>query len=183
MRQFSLFPTPLGACGIAWHGDAVVATQLPEETPAATAARMAARTGGSEGTPPPHVRRAIALMTALLEGSKDNDLTGITCHFGEVRAFDAEVYAVTRTIPAGETQSYGAIALRLGDKRLARNVGRALGRNPLPIIVPCHRVMGADGRLTGFSAYGGVETKLRMLAIEGARIGETPGLFDDLPWW
>ena len=71
--------------------------------------------------------------------------------------------------------------MRIGDKQLAKNVGKAFGRNPFPIIIPCHRVVGASGRLTGFSANGGVETKLRMLAIEGARIGEAPGLFGGLP--
>ena len=67
------------------------------------------------------------------------------------------------------------------NKQYAQNVGRALSRNPIPIIVPCHRVIGANGKLTGFSAHGGVDTKLRMLEIEGARMGQMPGLFDDLP--
>ena len=84
-------------------------------------------------------------------------------------------------IPAGETLSYGDIAIRLGDKRLAQAVGRALGQNPFPIIVPCHRVLGANGRLTGFSANGGIETKLRLLTIEGAKIGGVPTLFEELP--
>ena len=119
-------------------------------------------------------------MTALLGGEK-TDLTDITCDFSGVDPFAAKVYAATRAIPAGETLTYGAIALQLGDKQLARDVGRALGRNPLPIIVPCHRVIGANDKLTGFSAYGGVEIKRRMLAIEGARIGEAQGLlFGDL---
>lgn len=178
--HYSLFPTPIGACGIAWRSDAVVATNLPERTPSATAARLAARTGASSGEPSHEIRSAIASMTALLEGAR-TDLTSIACDFSRIDPFAAEVYAATRAIPAGETRTYGAIALQLGDKQLARRVGRALGRNPLPIIVPCHRVIGANQKLTGFSAYGGVETKLRMLAIEGAQIGETPGLFSDLP--
>ena len=180
MIHFSLFSTPLGDCGIAWRGDVVVATHLPEKTAAATAARLAARTGGSEGEPPLDVRGAIASMTALLEGER-TDLAHIACDFGGIDAFAARVYSATRAIPPGETLTYGAIATQFGDKQLAQSVGRALGRNPLPIIVPCHRVVGANGKLTGFSAYGGVDTKLKMLAIEGAYVNKQPGLFDDLP--
>jgi methylated-DNA-[protein]-cysteine S-methyltransferase len=180
MPHFSLFPTPLGDCGIAWSADAVIATHLPERTPAATASRLAARAGASEGDPPPAIRRAIAAITALLEGQR-TDLSFIACDFGRLDPFAAQVYAATRGIPAGETLTYGAIAALLGDRLLAQKVGQALGRNPFPIIVPCHRVLGAKDRLTGFSANGGVKTKLRMLAIEGARIGKPPGLFNELP--
>ncbi len=180
MSHLALFPTPLGDCGIAWRDNAVVATQLPEKTSAATAARLAARTGASDGEPPPEIGRAIASITALLEGQQA-DLTEIACDFRGVDSFAAEVYAATRCIPAGETRTYGAIALQLGGKQLARDVGRALGRNPLPIIVPCHRVVGANDKLTGFSAYGGIETKRKMLSIEGAPIGGAQGqLFGDL---
>ncbi len=175
-----LFPTPLGACGVAWSSDLVVATHLPEKTETATAARLAARTGASEGQPPPVIQQAIAAITALLRG-EGTDLTPIACDFSRIDPFSVQVYAATRAIPPGQTLTYGAIALQLGDKLLAQRVGQALGRNPFPIIVPCHRVMGANGKLTGFSANGGVETKLKMLEIEGARIGEAPGLFGDLP--
>ena len=129
---------------------------------------------------PPAIRSAIASITALLEGER-TDLGFIACDFSGMDPFAAKVYAATRAIPAGRTLTYGDIALQIGDKQLAQAVGKALGRNPFPIVVPCHRVIGADGRLIGFSAPGGVETKLRMLAIEGARIGEAPGLFGDLP--
>ena len=179
-NYFTLFPTPLGACGIAWRGDTVVATRLPDKSRADTSRHLAARTGATSGEPPTAIGRAIASMVALLEGAR-TDLTSIDCDFERVDPFAARVYAETRAIPAGETSTYGAIALRLGDRQLARGVGQALGRNPFPIIVPCHRVVGADGKLTGFSAAGGVATKLKMLEIEGARIGSAPGLFDDLP--
>lgn len=178
--HFSLFPTSLGDCAIAWRGDTVVATRLPGASAAETSARLAARTGATPGAPPPAIGRAIAAMTALLAGER-TDLAFIDCDFGGIDPFAAKVYATTREIPAGETLTYGAIAVRLGDKRVAQNVGQALGRNPFPIVVPCHRVIGANDKLTGFSANGGVATKLRMLAIEGARIGEVPGLFGDLP--
>jgi methylated-DNA-[protein]-cysteine S-methyltransferase len=178
--HFSFFPTALGDCSIAWQGDSVVATRLPDARAADTGRHLAARTGATRGEPPPVILHAIASMTALLEGER-TDLTFIACDIRGIDPFAAKVYAATRAIPAGETSTYGAIAAQLGDKRLARSVGLALSRNPLPIIVPCHRIVGANGRLTGFSAAGGVATKLRMLAIEGAELDGAPRLFDDLP--
>jgi methylated-DNA-[protein]-cysteine S-methyltransferase len=159
----------------------VTATHLPEPTERATLARLAERAGAAApGEPTAAVGTAIDAITALLDGGR-TDLGFIACDFSRVGALELQVYEAARAIPPGETTTYGEIAAGLGDRLLAQAVGRALGRNPFPIIVPCHRVMGAGGRLTGFSANGGVETKLRMLAIEGARIGGEPALFSDLP--
>lgn len=180
MVYLALFPTTLGDCGIAWRDETVIATRLPDQSPAHTARRLAAQTGAKKGEPPTAIRRAIGLITALLEGER-TDLTSIVCDFGETDPFAVKVYAATRAIPAGQTSTYGAIASQLGDSSLARQVGQALGHNPLPIIVPCHRIIGADGKLVGFSASGGVQVKLKMLDIEGAQIGSSPGLFGDLP--
>lgn len=177
---FALFPTPLGACAIAWRGDLVVATHLPGRNAAETRERIAVRAGATQGAPPPAIARAIAAIVELLEGGR-TDLGFVACDFGGVETFEAKVYAAARAIPAGQTATYGAIATQLGDKSLAQSVGRALGRNPFPIVVPCHRVLGANGKLVGFSANGGVATKLKMLAIEGAQLGEAPSLFGDLP--
>jgi methylated-DNA-[protein]-cysteine S-methyltransferase len=87
-----------------------------------------------------------------------------------VEPFEQRVYEVARTIPAGQTLTYGQIATRLGDRLLARDVGQALGRNQFPIVVPCHRVLAASGKLGGFSAPGGVATKQRLLEIEQANV-------------
>ena len=176
MTYFTVFPTPIGHCGIAWREETVVATHLPERTSRATAASLAERAKASEGEPTPAVQDAIALITALLEGAKV-ELGGIVCDFNGIEPFSADVYSAVRAIPVGQTLTYGEIAARLGDIQLARKVGTALGRNPLPIIVPCHRVIGANGGLTGFSAYGGVDTKMKMLEIEGAP--KQRSLFDD----
>jgi methylated-DNA-[protein]-cysteine S-methyltransferase len=177
----TLFATAIGHCGVAWRGKVVSATHLPEASDTETIRRLAARAGDPPQTDPPDaIRRAISAMASLLSGER-TDLSFIACDFNAVEQLAARIYDVARTIPPGETLTYGAIAERLGDRLLAQAVGRALGRNPFPIIVPCHRVMGAAGKLTGFSAKGGVATKLRMLAIEGATIGEAPGLFGDLP--
>ena len=96
----------------------------------------------------------------------------------DVPEFHRNVYAIARTIAPGDTLTYGDIAKRLGGVELSRDVGQALGRNPCPIVVPCHRVLAAGGKPGGFSANGGVATKLKMLAIEGAKVNYTPSLFD-----
>ena len=180
MAEFALFPTPIGDCGIAWSGELVVATNLPEETPDATASRLARRASAEQGAPPQSIQEAIKAVTALLEGDPI-DLDFILCDLSGTEPFEQKVYAVTRTIPAGKVLTYGDVAAQLGGKHLSRAVGGALGRNPIPIIVPCHRVMGANGKLTGFSANGGVDTKLKLLDIEKASIGEAGDLFGHLP--
>ena len=158
----------------------LVATHLPSNTTTATASHIAKHVRGSLGCPTPTVQRAIEMMITLLEGEK-TDLSDIECDFDRCDRFARQVYEIARTIPAGETSTYGDIAGQLGDKQLARRVGRVLGQNPLPIIVPCHRVIGANQKLVGFSAPGGLDMKLKMLMIEGAKLGDEPGLFDGVP--
>ena len=96
-------------------------------------------------------------------------------------AFDRSVYEAARRIPRGEVLSYGELAAQIGAPRAAQAVGRALGRNPVPIIVPCHRVLARGGGSGGFTAPGGLATKFRMLEIEGARRAGDPELFPALP--
>jgi len=164
---FSLFATPIGRCAIAWSDRGVAGLQLPEGPAAATRARMRRRfPEAREQAPPRAVGKVIRDVTAVLRGEL-RDLTQIALDMDEVAPFPRRVYEAARAIPAGATATYGAIAERLGDRGLARAVGQALGRNPFPIVVPCHRVLAASGRSGGFSARGGVATKLRMLAIEG----------------
>jgi methylated-DNA-[protein]-cysteine S-methyltransferase len=180
-QSYTLFDTVIGRCAIAWGAAGVVALQLPEASDAATRARLRRRHPGlEEAAPSPEIKNAITAIVALLEG-KQSDLSGIILDMDAVSDFNRQVYEVARRIPAGRTRSYGEIAIELGDRALARDVGQALGQNPFAIIVPCHRVMGANGKLGGFSANGGVETKLRILTIEGAQLGSTPTLFDNLP--
>ena len=118
-------------------------------------------------------------MVALLNGER-RDLNDVTIDTQALPAFNRKVYDIARTIPPGATLTYGEIAERLGDKLLARAVGQALGENPIPLIVPCHRVLAAGGKTGGFSAPGGVVTKLQLLTIEGAEPGG-PTLFERLP--
>ena len=105
-------------------------------------------------------------------------LADVALDMNGVPEFNARIYAIIRTVPPGETITYGKIAKRLGGVELSRDVGQALGRNPCPIVVPCHRVLAAGNKPGGFSARGGVSTKLKMLAIEGAAVNHTPSLFD-----
>ena len=179
--HFSLFPTPIGTCAIAWRGGKVCGSHLPEATAELTAQKMAKRAGGAvEASPPDFVKNAVDGILELLNG-KPNDLMRVDLDFTGIEPFALKVYALSRAIKPGQTRTYGDLAIELGDRAYAQAVGRALGANPFPIIVPCHRIMGAGGKLTGFSAGGGVNTKLKLLEIEKAQIGELPTLFPDLP--
>jgi methylated-DNA-[protein]-cysteine S-methyltransferase len=143
---------------------------LPDTHPEQTRARLLRLFPDASGvTPPPHVQQAIDAIVALLRG-ETIDLSFVTLDMDGVPEFHRRVYEVARTIPPGTTLSYGEIASRLGEPHAARAVGQALGRNPFPIVVPCHRVLAARGRTGGFSAPGGTATKLRLLAIEGERL-------------
>jgi methylated-DNA-[protein]-cysteine S-methyltransferase len=178
---FTFFDTAIGTCGVAWGARGVVGVLLPEKTEAAARARLARRfPEAREAEPPPHVRGVIDGIVALLAGDA-RDLSDAPLDLEDLPPFARRVYEIARTIAPGETLSYGEIAKRLGEPQAAREVGAALGKNPFPIIVPCHRVLASGGKLGGFSARGGVATKLRLLEIEGALKPETPMLFEDLP--
>lgn len=178
---FHVFATAIGDCGLVWGGRGVAGVQLPERSERATRARIARRfPAAREAAPPPEIARAAVDIVALLAG-EPKDLGSIAVDLAGIPEFDRRVYAVARAIPPGGTLSYGEIAEQLGDRKLAREVAEALSRNPVPLIVPCHRVLAAGGKMGGFSAPGGVRTKLRLLSIEGARYGE-PTLFERLPW-
>jgi methylated-DNA-[protein]-cysteine S-methyltransferase len=174
----SLFDTAIGACGIAWTEQAIAAVQLPETTREGTLRRMWRACGEvPQAIPPAFVQQAITRIQSLLQGTRD-DLQDLPLDFTGVPAFNRRVYDLARAIPPGEVLTYGEVAKRIGEPGAARAVGQALGRNPFAPVVPCHRVLAAGGRSGGFSAEGGADTKLKMLEIEAARFGGTPGLFD-----
>ena len=158
---FTVFETPIGPCGVVWNSRGIAGLQLPEATADGTRARLRRRWAGiTESTPPPGVQRAIDRIMALLGGDAI-DLGDIPLDLDAAPEFHRKVYEVARTIPPGQTMTYGEIARKLGVPHESREVGQALGRNPIAIIVPCHRVLGADGKMGGFSANGGVATKRR----------------------
>jgi methylated-DNA-[protein]-cysteine S-methyltransferase len=175
------FSTPLGDCGLAWSEHGIVGSQLPEANPADTRARLQAHFPNAQDSaaPPTHIRAAIEGIGALLSGQA-RDLLEIELDECGLPAFHQQVYALTRRIPVGQTRTYGELALALGLPGAARAVGQAERHNPFAPIVPCHRVMGGGGVGTGFSAHGGVKTKLRLLAIEARAAGQWGGEQTDL---
>jgi methylated-DNA-[protein]-cysteine S-methyltransferase len=177
---FAVFATAIGPCAIGWSEGGVTIVQLPEGDEGAARARMQRRGAGlREIAPPTEIARAIAAISALLAGEAV-DLSFVRLDMEQTPPFERSVYERARTIPPGQTRTYGELARDLGGPPgSARAVGQALGRNPFAIVVPCHRVLAAGGALGGFSARGGVKTKQRLLAIEGAKTGHTPGLFDE----
>lgn len=171
---FALFDTAIGCCAIAWTAAGISDVQLPDGDGGRLRARMAERY--DEAEPPPAVAVTVAGIVALLAGERV-EFAELVLDPAGVPEFNRQVYDLTRQIPAGSTLCYGDIAVRLGRPGSARAVGRALGDNPYPIVVPCHRVLAADGAMHGFSAPGGVATKRRMLQIEGALPPDEPTLF------
>ena len=161
-HSYAIFDTAIGRCGIVWGERGINAVQLPMSSEDKTRKRIHQRNGDvTEAAPPADVKNAIDGIVELLAGKPNRS-----------------VYDIARTIPPGKTMTYGDIAKRLGGVELSRDVGQALGRNPCPIVVPCQRVLAAGGKPGGFSANGGVATKLKMLAIEGAYVDHTPTLFE-----
>jgi O-6-methylguanine DNA methyltransferase len=170
-HSYCIFDTPLGTCGIGWRecdGSFVVTHfQLPEATVAATEARIARLTqenGPSE--PPPAIADVIEKVRGHLAGTPC-DFSVVPVDFNGAGDFERQVYDALRKIPAGQTMTYGGLARALSAPGAARAVGQALGRNPIPLIVPCHRVLAAGGKSGGFSAPGGRTTKAKLLALEG----------------
>ena len=175
---FCVFATAIGWCGIAWNRAGLAGVQLPAGDEAATRACMCTRFPSAPEQPaPPNVQAVIARVQALLRGEPDA-LLDVAIDMSGVQPFHQRVYEVTRAIPPGRTLTYGEVAARLGEPGAARAVGQALGQNPFAPVVPCHRVLAARSGAGGFSAAGGVATKLRMLQIEKAQLGPDRGLFD-----
>jgi methylated-DNA-[protein]-cysteine S-methyltransferase len=175
---FTLFDTAIGRCALAWGAAGIVGVWLPEAGDEALHRRIARRHPDFEAAEPPaYVAEAARAIAAHLSGALD-DLTAVTLDLSRVSELHRRVFAVARAIPPGRTLTYGEVAARIGEPGAARAVGKALGENPFPIVVPCHRVLAAGGRLHGFSAPGGLATKRRLLEIEKARAGDEPDLFD-----
>ncbi len=176
--HYHLFDTDFGTCAIAWNVAGLTRMQLPEATVADTDARM--RRGGIESSAmlPGHATDAVTALRAYFAGARGG-LDGLVLDFGIVTDFNAAIYRALRTVPPGRTTTYGALADQVGSRGAARAVGMAMGRNPWPIIVPCHRVLASGRKIGGFSAPGGTVTKERLLSFEGVDIGcpVLPGLF------
>lgn len=180
---YALVDTPIGPCGIAWSERGLIRLQLPERDRDATQARL---TRGLvrpvAASPAPHIGSAVADLVRYAQGEKVG-FADVPLDLDAAPPFHRAVYDATRKIGWGETVSYGALADRVGAPGAARAVGQALGRNPIAIIIPCHRVLASGQRMGGFSAHGGRRTKERLLALEGVHLGSgtplLPGLLPD----
>ena len=170
VASFALFDTPLGPCALAWGANGLVGAYLPEADAAKTRARVHRRfPDAAETKPPPPIAGAIAAIGRLMRGEAE-DFASVSLDMSATPDFNRRVYALAQTIPPGETLTYGEVAARIGEPGQAQAVGQALGANPFPIIVPCHRVVAAGGKLHGFSAPGGLDTKRKLLALEGSSL-------------
>jgi methylated-DNA-[protein]-cysteine S-methyltransferase len=180
--HYHLFDTSLGTVGVAWSARGLTRLQLPESTPGATERRLRGRSSDmSAGEPPPRIRQAIAAVESYLAG-KRVDFSPLVLDLSGVGDFYRRIYEATRRLGWGETATYGELAQRVGSPGAARAVGQAMGRNPIPLIVPCHRVLASGRGIGGFSAFGGAVTKTRLLALEGVHLGDgTPPIPGLLP--
>lgn len=170
---YCLFETPLGSCGIAWSESAdvggpptVTHFQLPEGAVGQTELRIAQRSGARPGPAPPQIAELIDRVRQHLQGDVQ-DFRDVVVDLNGVGSFARKVYEAARAIPIGETVTYGELAKTLKCPNAARAVGQALGRNPVALLIPCHRILAAGGKPGGFSAHGGQATKARLLEVEG----------------
>jgi methylated-DNA-[protein]-cysteine S-methyltransferase len=164
-----VFDTAIGTCGVAWNSRGLVAVQLPARDGAATERRLIARCGSSgAATPPPAIAELTTDIARYLDGERV-DFSAVAVDLSGLDPFRRKLYETMRSLPWGTTTTYGALAHTIGLTQWegARDVGEAMGRNPVPIVIPCHRVLAAGQRLGGFSAPGGAATKAKLLALEG----------------
>ncbi len=181
-HSFAMFETPIGPCGIVWGEHGIVGVQLPEATEGRTRTRLLKRFRSAHETPPPaEIAATMDKIVVLLSGGTP-DFSDAPLDTKTLPEFNRSVYEIISAIPPGQVMTYGEIAAKLGkEPQAARDVGQALGENPIPVIIPCHRVLAANGRPGGYSGSGGVKTKLRLLSIEGAKLSDEPALFEKLP--
>ncbi|MGL4323996.1 MAG: methylated-DNA--[protein]-cysteine S-methyltransferase [Beijerinckiaceae bacterium] len=176
-----LYETALGWCGVIWRDEKIIGAQLPLADRDATLRRIMQRFPDAvEQAPPAWITDIAAGVVALLDGER-RDFSAAPLALDDVPAFNCAVYDIVKDIPPGETLTYGAIAKMIGCIEDSRRVGQAMGDNPFPPLIPCHRVVAANGKIGGFSAFGGIETKMKLLSVEQANFGHDGGLFGALP--
>jgi methylated-DNA-[protein]-cysteine S-methyltransferase len=167
---FALFETALGSCAVAWNARGLAGVWLPESSDAQLRAGVLRRHPDAREEPPPaEVAEVVRLVRELLSAGAA-DFSEVRLDLDAVPESHRRVYAAVRDVPPGVTKTYGEIAGLIGQPGAAQVVGQAMAANPWPLVVPCHRVVAAGGGNGGFSAPGGVDTKLRLLAIEGATL-------------
>jgi methylated-DNA-[protein]-cysteine S-methyltransferase len=172
MQQFHVFETASGFCGIAWNDAGITRFRLADKTADAAARGLLRRLPDAEpGPPPPEIENVITAAKRYFAGEKI-DFSDAVLDLGEQDELFTRIYDAARRVGYGETTTYGTLAKQLGgDWEMAREVGQAMAKNPVPLIIPCHRVLAAGGKVGGFSAPGGAESKKRMLELEGVHLG------------
>lgn len=173
--RYQVFATSSGHAAIAWNACGISAVRLPAETPDAATRSLLRRLPDAVRTaPPPAIADAIATIQRYFAGERV-EFSDLPIDLGAQDPLFARIYEAVRRLGWGETSTYGAIARSVGEgPQLARAVGRAMAANPLPLIIPCHRVLAAGGKVGGFSAPGGADSKTRMLALEGIDLSPPP---------
>jgi methylated-DNA-[protein]-cysteine S-methyltransferase len=174
-NHYRIFETAGGFCGIAWSEAGITRFQLPTRSAEAAEQRLQDRLALAEaGTPPLRVLDAMAAAKCYFQGEK-TDFSEFLLDLDEQSDFFKQAYSAARRISWGRTTTYGAIAKELAaGPEAARDIGQAMAKNPVPLIIPCHRVLAAGGKLGGFSAPGGSAAKVRMLELEGIHLGPPP---------
>jgi methylated-DNA-[protein]-cysteine S-methyltransferase len=170
-QDYFIFETAGGYCGIAWNDAGITRFQLPTKSAKATERMLLRRTAGAKPSEPtPEIAEAVATVRAYFEG-EETDFSRFRLDLGEQEPFFERVYAAARRIAWGHTTTYGALANELGaGPEAARDIGQAMAKNPVALIIPCHRILAAGGKIGGFSAPGGASAKIRMLALEGVNL-------------
>src|SRR5262245_15316869 len=170
---YAIVDTAIGPVGVAWSQNGICRVALPERDRARMAQRFAAGVGAESGEPPARIAEAIELIRRYAAG-ETVDFSNVPIDLEGSDLFRRAIYAAARKLGFGETTTYGGLADAAGHPGKARETGEALGRNPVPLIVPCHRILAAGGRIGGFSAPGGASTKQGLLELEGVRVGPRP---------
>jgi methylated-DNA-[protein]-cysteine S-methyltransferase len=170
--HYAVFETAAGFCGIAWNGAGIVRFQLPTRSADATERAILRRVPGAErAVTPAETGRVIAAAQRYFAG-ETVDFSDVQVDLAGQQDFFRRIYTALRRVGYGQTTTYGALAKELGaGPEAARDVGQAMATNPVPLIIPCHRVLAAGGKVGGFSAPGGAASKIRMLELEGVRVG------------
>lgn len=170
-RHYCIFDTAIGPCGVAWSEAGLTRLQLPERDRAATEQRLRRRADATGAdSPPAHIGGTIAGLQRYLAGGAV-DFSSVVLDLAGVDDFNRRVYDAARRVGFGRTITYGELARQLGAPNAARAVGRAMAQNPVPVVIPCHRVLASGGRVGGFSAHRGTFTKEKLLALEGVHLG------------
>lgn len=168
-QHYHVFETAQGTCAIAWSEAGVTRFRLPEADAGTSERGMLRRLPDAKpASPPPAVAQAVAAAKRYFDGER-TEFFDVPLDLGGQDGLFLKIYDAARRIGWGRTTTYGGLAKEMGAEgwEAARDVGQAMAKNPVPLIIPCHRVLAAGGKMGGFSAPGGTETKRRMLALEG----------------